>query len=197
MKNPINFSAISDIAGTVIQGVRKTVPKVLNQQQHSDCPCPPEQECPPQCILCIKHTAHSGEIIYIPFKIKNTHSTTKTYRIGHRPLINEFGDYAQEQPSLSKPSVTLSPQQIEVITMRINLSGFSVGSTYQMQIVIRENKYNQNICFTLKIADFSDAPIAEPWCEDSIYPKFLDWYTHFTCPSRKKEGSISFIKSPE
>lgn len=188
MNNPINISAIRDTATTVLRKISENVPKMLQREHSSDCGCgccPPKQHCPPHCILSIHRTAYAGERIIVPFKIKNTHSTTHTYMIGHWPLMDESGNTAPQQPVLSKTSVTLAPNQVELVFMTIDLISFKTGQTYNMEIVLREEKFNQNICFSLFMGDSRDVPVAKPWDEHIVYPKFLDWQTHFTCPGGK------------
>src|SRR5690606_19062477 len=50
------------------------------KSHHKSVPCcPPEQECPPHCLLEIDWEAHIGEVIIVPFGVKNHCGQEKTY----------------------------------------------------------------------------------------------------------------------
>jgi hypothetical protein len=69
--------------------------------------------------------------------------------------------------------------------MTVDLQNYSTGTTYQTDIVIREKKYNQNICFTLCVTGTCDVPTAYPWDEDEAAKrKWLGWKRHFMCPPK-------------
>jgi hypothetical protein len=149
-------------------------------QESKEC-CPPEQKCPPHCILAISRHAYTGEVIVVPFKVKNTCQVTKTYRIGVRELKNIDGSMAPKQPVLNKQIVTLDPGQSELVLMYVDLRNFPAGNSYTAEIVIREKNYNQNICFDLTVDGFGDAPVAEPLDEKKYRLKWQSWRSHFYC----------------
>ena len=153
----------------------------------SNC-CPPVTECPPQCIASISREARSDERIIVPFLIKNTCSTQKTYRVGVRELKNLDGQLAPNQLFLNKTAVTLAPGARENILMSLDLSNFSNGSTYEAEIVIREKEINQNICFTLYVNDHTPMTVS-PYNENQYKQKWLNWHSHFYCdPPKYRDG---------
>jgi hypothetical protein len=155
----------------------------MNYGDSCDC-CPPTDCCPPHCLAKINRTAMSGERILVPITIKNDCSTAKTYRIGVRELIDENGNNAPNQPQLNKTSVTLQPNQSEVILMKIDLDKFNNGSTYNAEIVLREKEINQNICFTLNVNNAS-GNLVSPKSEKSYHQKWQSWKSHFYCEPKK------------
>lgn len=158
----------------------------LQTKKSSNC-CPPEQKCPPQGIASISRQAAAEERIMVPFNIKNTCSTTKTYRVGVRELVGNDGEVAPTQPVLNKTSVTLEPGRSERIMMTLELRGFSPGSIYVSEIVLREREINQNICFTLHVDNSSVAEVT-PYDEKEYKQKWLKWQSHFYCDPPKNSS---------
>jgi len=146
--------------------------------------CVPENTCPPHCLTSIQRCAMQGERIVVPFYIKNTCSQAKTYRIGVRELKNEDGQLAPAQPQLNKQLVTLEPRRSERILMTIDLEKFITGSVYTTEIVLREREINQNICFTLTIAD-CNATVAAPQDEQKYRLRWQSWQSHYYCEPPK------------
>jgi len=149
--------------------------------------CPPEEECPPHCLLQITREAAAGERIVVPFLVKNRCNTAKHYRIGVRELRNIDGAMAPSQPVLNKNAVTLDPGQSELVSMSIELGNFQNGNTYQAEIVIREKEINQNICFKLVVGN-AGAPVAQPLDEKKYTLHWQSWRSHFYCESPQKRG---------
>jgi len=149
-------------------------------QTETEC-CPPKQKCPPQCIMEISRNAYPGEIIVVPFVVKNTCQSHKTYRVGIRELKNIDGTLAPTQPLLDKQLVNLDPGQSELVKMYLDLRNFSSGQSFSTDIVIREKEYNQNICFRLSTKGYGDAPVAEPMDEKKYKLKWQSWRSHFYC----------------
>jgi hypothetical protein len=152
--------------------------------QHVPC-CPPEQPCPPMCILEIHRRAHAGEIVLVPFRIRNTTGTVRRYHVGLRRLENEHGQPAPTQPTLDKLVVDINPNQSILLEMRLDLthSGYAPGQSFEAMIVVREKKYNQNICFRLDIDPrrSADVPVAEP-CDEKLFDRrFVSWHHHYYC----------------
>jgi hypothetical protein len=150
---------------------------------NNDCDCcPPKNECPPHCIASITRTAMSGERILVPFLIKNSCSQTKTYRIGVRELVEQSNNQpAPFQPDLNKMSVTLAPNQSEEVIMAIDLMHFHTGLTYTTELVVREKEINQNICFTLIVANPTGIVTATPKDEKSYRMRWQSWKDHYYC----------------
>lgn len=158
-----------------------TVLKFPTLNNDCDC-CPPKNECPPHCIASITRTAMSGERIIVPFLIKNTCSQTKTYRVGIRDLVDQANNQpAPSQPQLNKNYVTLQPNQTEEVLMTIDLMQFNTGSTYTAEIVVREKEINQNICFTLIVANSKNIVTATPKDEKSYRLRWQSWKDHYYC----------------
>ncbi len=147
--------------------------------------CPPEEECPPHCLLQIRREAAAGERIIVPFLVKNKFNGTKQYKIGVRELKNIDGSAAPSQPVLNKNEVTLDPGQSELVSIAIDLANFQNGTTYQAEIVIRENAINQNICFKLVLGN-AGAPVAQPLDEKKYTLHWQNWRSHFYCESPQK-----------
>src|SRR6266550_5644293 len=65
----------------------------LGLGKRDDCcdACPPKCDCPPHCLISIKREAYHGEIIVVPFKVKNTLQAAKQYKIGVRPFYDDNG----------------------------------------------------------------------------------------------------------
>lgn len=170
-----NFSSLSK---AVLENVNSfTIPQF--KIQNTDC-CAPKKECPPHCLATISRTAMAGERIIVPFTIKNNCNSEKTYRVGVRDLKDIDGKPAPQQPVLNKASVTLGAGEQERVLMMIDLGKFSEGKTYNTEIVLREKEYNQNICFTLEIADGTDIVVA-PIDEKKYRMKWQSWKDHFYC----------------
>lgn len=142
--------------------------------------CPPEEECPPHCLLQITRNASAGERIIVPFLVKNKCNTTKQYRIGVRDLKNMDGVMAPAQPVLNKREVTLDAGQSEMVLMSVDLGNFQNGNKYTAEMVIREKDINQNICFTLVVGN-SEAPVAAPVDEKKYALHWQSWRSHFYC----------------
>ena len=117
-----------------------------------------------------------------PFLIKNTCSQTKTYRVGVRDLVDQANNQpAPSQPQLNKNSVTLAPNQSEQVLMSLDLMQFNTGSTYTAEIVVREKEINQNICFTLIVANPVDIVTATPKDEKCYNMRWQSWKDHYYC----------------
>ena len=151
--------------------------------------CPPRYECPPRCLLSINRTAKPGERIIVTFNVKNQHLSVRQYKIGIRPLVDDQGQIAPSQPLLDTRLIELQPGQSRMITMIVELTNFKAGQNYQTDIVVREDKFNQNICFALCISDSCNTPTAYPWDERIAYNKWLGWQRHFMCTPHDKEVS--------
>lgn len=151
----------------------------------SDC-CPPKRECPPHCIASIYRCAMPQERIIVPFQVKNNCSTTKTYQVGVRDLLDQDGNPAPAQPVLNKQTVTLDPGRTERVLMMVDLAQFKLGSTYTAEIVLREKNINQNICFTLEVKDDNPVVTAEPRDEQKIQMHWQSWQSHYYCEPQKK-----------
>lgn len=177
-----SLKAYSQLLNSGIENLSQIKLPSLN----NDCDtCPPKEECPPKFIGKLYRQAMQGERIIIPFIVQNSCSDYKTYRIGIRELKNLDGDLAPTQPVLNKNLVTLPPNASERVLLGVNLAQFTNG-TYQAEIVIRENLYNQNILLTLDVEDY-DAPIFSPYSEKKYQLKWQSWKSHFYCekPIRK------------
>jgi len=148
--------------------------------------CPPKQKCPPKFLAIINREAFKGERITVPFKIFNKTGITRNYRIGLRPLKEDNGNSAPSQPVLNKHSVTLDPGQSELVIMVIDLLNFETGHQYKTNIVVREDKINQNILFNLNVLPYINISQAEPWDENRIRSNFSGWQSHFYCDSTKQ-----------
>ena len=169
------FTELQDILGTGIGQVKK-----------NDCDaCPPECDCPPQCILSISRDANPREIIIVPFKVKNTLQSAKVYRVGVRPFYDNDGNLLPNQPTLNKSELNLQPGQSILVEMKIDLTtGYVAGNSYSTEIVIREKDVNQNICFTLNIISNAFIPEAHPLNEQNYLTHFQDWKSHYYCDTR-------------
>jgi len=168
------FTEMQNVFGTGISSAK------------NDCgACPPICDCPPQCILSINRDANPGEIIVVPFKVKNTLQSAKLYRVGVRPVYDDDGNLLANQPTLNKSELNLQPGQSILVEMKIDVtSGYVAGNTYSTEIVIREKEINQNICFTLNITANTFIPEAHPLNEQTYLTHFQDWRSHYYCDTR-------------
>lgn len=170
-----NFTSLS-------QSVLSSAPAAINipkfKLQSDDC-CAPKNECPPHCLHQIHRTAMVGERILIPFIVKNGCSSAKTYRIGVRELKDLDGQMAPDQPLVNKASVSLAGGQQERVLLMIDLSKFA-EKTYQVEVVLREKDYNQNLCITLQVGS-SAAPVVIPVDEKKYRLRWQSWKDHFYC----------------
>ena len=156
----------------------------LNPPFNTDCDtCPPKEECPPKFIGRLYRSAMQNESIIVPFIINNGCSSPKTYRIGVRELKDIDGNMAPNQPKLNKNLVVLAPNGQERILIGLQLTNFQKG-TYEAEIVVRENEYNQNILLTVEVADVA-APVFTPLDEKKYQLKWQSWKTHFYCEPKK------------
>lgn len=168
-------------------GISNLAIPVMKTKSSSSC-CPPETECPPHCIANITRHASAGERIVVPFLVRNSCASEKTYRIGVRELKDEDGNVAPSQPNLNKKSVTLQPGNRERVLMTVDLESFKSGSVYSTEIVLREKDINQNICFSLVVEGSSDADEVSPYDEKKYKLKWQDWKSHYYCePSTERE----------
>ena len=145
--------------------------------------CPPDEQCPPACLLTISRTAHPGEIIMVPFRIHNASGETRKFRVGLRDMVDQHQNPAPSQPTLSRTEVTLPPMQSVLMTMRVDLTApaYDAGDELQTTIVIRERAFNQNICVEILLTPYSNVPEAVPWDEKDLSTHFLSWHHHFYC----------------
>jgi hypothetical protein len=156
------------------------------QASKNDCSaCPPECDCPPQCMLSITRDANPGETIIVSFKVKNTLQSAKIYMVGVRPFYDDNGNTLSSQPLLNKTQLNLQPGQSILVEMRLNLSDeYISGNNYSTEIVIREKDVNQNICFNLNVTSNNFIPEAHPLNEQSYFTHFQDWKSHYYCDTR-------------
>jgi hypothetical protein len=180
-----SFEAMNRIASDV--GLRNLNLPGMSEWE-SEC-CPPKQKCPPHCILEIFRNAYPGEVIVVPFMVKNTCQTYKTYKVGVRELKNINGSPAPTQPQLDKQQVSLAPGQSELVKMYLDVRTYNPGESFATEIVIREKEYNQNICFNLSMKGFGDAPVARPMDEKKYKLKWLSWRSHFYCEPRSDSNN--------
>ncbi len=154
--------------------------------------CPPEVVCPPECLITIARRAHAGEVVLVPFKVRNTTSKARQYKVGVRPLKDEHGNAAPSQPTVDKTNLQLEPHESTLVEMRLDLSqGYKAGQNFSTDVVVRENKYNQNICFTLHVEPYVNVPTAEPIDEARLDVHFVSWDKHFFCEPRRGRGDVS------
>ena len=152
-------------------------------QKKDDCcdACPPHCECPPHCLISITRNATVGEIIIVPFKVKNTLQTAKVYKVGVRPIYDNDGNAFPLQPVLNKTDLNLQPGQSILVEMRVIVGNGYTPGTYSTEIVIREKDVNQNICFTLNVTANTNIPEAHPRKEEDYFNHFQDWKSHYYC----------------
>lgn len=193
-----NFNRYADFYNQMVNqsinsGLRfmETMSDTLTGAKRSDncgC-CPPNCDCPPQCLLTISKNAYPGERVVVPFVIKNTCNTAKTYRVGVRPLMDQFGEPASLAVQLDKEQVTLNPGQSVTVLMTIDLANEQrTGISFQTDIVLREAEVNQNICFTLHLKAYSHIPVAKPMDESHYLNRFQSWQSHYYCEKPKRNG---------
>lgn len=144
--------------------------------------CPPEPSCPPKCLAKIHREASPGEIIVVPFRIKNACGRARIYQVNVRPLVDEQGKEAPSQPTLDRNEVHLEPDQSITLRMTLNLQqGFTKGESYTTNIVIREEKINQNVCFSLTMATTEKSIEVCPLDENQYLMRWSSWQDHFYC----------------
>ncbi len=175
-----NNTGFSD---TLTQLSRNTLNPMKSMFNSGNC-CPPEQTCPPHCIATMERQAMAGETIIVPFLIRNSCASARTYRIGARELVDTDNKPAPNQPELNKASVTLQPKGSERVLMKLDLANFQNGS-YTAEIVVREKEINQNICFTLIVRDHQPS-VAEPGEENQYKLKWQSWKSHYYCEPPQK-----------
>jgi hypothetical protein len=157
--------------------------------------CPPRDNCPPRCLQTIIRHAKPGETIIVPFKIRNNSNIAKTYLLGVREILNPEGT-AVVQPTVDKVKIEVQPGMAVAAEMKIELNDkFKSGSVYETDIVIRENRHNQNICFKLCIDADTDIPEAIPYDEKEIDTHFHRWYYHYYCGDEKRPNTL--VINPE
>lgn len=184
------FETASNVNASILDGNVPSLDLSSFQKKKSNC-CPPVDECPPHCIATFSREARSNERIIVPFLVKNTCATQKTYRVGVRELADNNGQPAPNQPRLNKTSVTLEPGRSESVLMGIDLANFNEG-TYVAEIVLREKDINQNICFTLHVTNTIPITVS-PFNEKQYKQKWLNWQSHFYCDPPKTKNSDNVI----
>lgn len=156
--------------------------------------CPPEQDCPPHCLTTISRTVHTGEVVMIPFYLKNPCNQPKTYRIGLRPLLDPEGETYENVLQLDKTSVTMQPGQAVVVRVRADLTrGLQTGKCYTAEIVVREKEVNQNICLRLCVDDYQDLPTVHLREESDYLQHFQSWEHHFYCEPKGRRSRVQPI----
>jgi hypothetical protein len=157
--------------------------------------CPPQDNCPPRCLLTITRHGNIGETIMVPFKVRNLSNYVKTYRLGVRWLTDEHGQNVI-QPTLDKLEIEVQPGMAVMAEMMVNISeNLERGAVYETEIVIRERRHNQNICFKLYVNPVSEVPEAAPYDEREIDTHFHRWYYHYYCtPPYERDMNISELK---
>jgi len=157
--------------------------------------CPPQDNCPPRCLLTITRHGNIGETIIVPFKVRNLSNYVKKYQLGVRWLTDEDGQNVS-QPSLDKLEIEVQPGMAVMAEMMVYISeNLKVGSVYETEIVIRERRHNQNICFKLYVNPISEVPEAAPYDEREIDTHFHRWYYHYYCtPPYKREVNLAELK---
>jgi len=147
--------------------------------------CPPQDNCPPRRLLTIERHCNRGEVIIVPFRVRNATNSPKTYHLGVREITDKDGT-AIAQPTLGKVELTVQPGLSAVAEMRVVLNNnFVSGSLYETDIVIRERKHNQNICFRLYVNPDMEIPEVSPFDERVIDTHFHRWYHHYYCENAK------------
>lgn len=193
-KVPSIFGAYTDFMSRMVQENLKMASeayaKLPNYSTYSpskaqnDC-CPPRKECPPRCLAELRREACPGEVIVVPFTIKNKCNATKNYRVGIRPLVDQNGNQAPSQPSLNVDAVHLEPGQSITVLMTVNLmQGFVAGNDYSTDIVVREQEVNQNICFKLRVKPCTDGVEVFPLDEREYFMHWQSWQDHFYCEQK-------------
>jgi len=161
-----------------------------NQGRKVPC-CPPEHECPPHCLTTISRTVHSGEVVMIPFYLKNPCNHPKTYRIGLRPLVDPEGETYEDVLQIDKNTVSLQPGQAVAVRIRADLTrGLQTGICYTAEIVVREKEVNQNICLQLCVDDYQDLPVVHLREESDYLRHFQSWENHFYCEPGTRRGRL-------
>ena len=155
--------------------------------------CPPQDNCPPRCLATITRYANAGEVIIVPFRVRNTSGKIKTYHLGVRAIIDQDGNTVA-QPTLNKLVLEVQPGMSVLAEMKVVINDqFKPGSLYETDIVIRESRHNQNICFRLYINPEADIPEAAPYDESDIDTHFHRWYYHYYCQNER--GNISPVRT--
>jgi hypothetical protein len=89
---------------------------------------------------------------------------------------------------LSDTTIVVQPGKTVMVDFLIYVPpAFPAGSRYETDIVLLENRNNQNICFTLIIEGKCCAPVASPLDEKYLNMKFHRWHHHFYCTPQQKE----------
>lgn len=158
--------------------------------------CPPTETCPPYCLIEITRRAHPGEMILVPFRVRNASGQPKTYHFGVRPMVDEHQNPAPSQPTLDKLSATINPHQAVLVEMKLDLraGGYQAGQQYEATIVVREKEINQNICFRLLLDPFTGVPEATPLDEQELKTHFVSWHYHFYCD--EQPARVTFTQPP-
>lgn len=194
------LKAAQNFAGAFDQAMRDNLKTMENlgtfgktgSYEKTDCcepsgVCPPDPTCPPHCLAEIKKTACPGERIIVPFNVKNDCGHRRIYRIGVRPLVNGQGQTAPMQPWLDRTELQLEPGQSGTVRMTVDLQeGFQVGECYSAEIVIRESKFNQNICFRLCVENCHPDVEVRPLDERKYFMRWQPWQDHFYCEIKPK-----------
>lgn len=168
-----------------------SIGKPASTKHPSNCQCgccPPDCDCPPQCLLQLNRCAYPGETVVVPFSVRNTTGVARIYKVGVRNLHDQQGNIAPSQVSVNKDMISLQPGQALTLLAEVNLQQFQVG-IYETDIVLREKDVNQNICFRLEVLPFPDAPEARPWDENKLLTHFQSWQSHYYCTPKKQPDS--------
>jgi hypothetical protein len=161
--------------------------------------CPPEDLCLPRCLLRITRSARVGEVIIVPFRIRNTGNTERRYKLGVRPFLDENGAEVG-QATLDSIEATVPAGGAVRREMRIQVNrNYKAGEVYETDIVIRERSYNQNICFRLTVSSAGDVPEVTLYDERDLGLHFHRWYHHYYCarPALKDDVRFEVLENAE
>ena len=198
---PSFYDSYTDFMGKILQGNLKIardlyqapMDAAFSSQKEATC-CPPQKTCPPRCLAELHRQACPGERIVVPFTVRNKCGSPRDYQVGMRPLLDQHGNQAATQPTLSLSSLHLEPGQAITVMMTLDLAqGFHPGDIYSMDIVIREKDINQNICFILRIKACSEGVEVCPLDEREYTHHWHGWQDHFYC-EQKPDNSYSRTK---
>src|SRR5690606_8711622 len=87
------FNSMSNLNKTLFETGIPAIQLPQFKFRSEDC-CAPKSSCPPHCLTSITRHATEGERIIVPFMVKNTCATAKTFKVGVRELKDADGKMA-------------------------------------------------------------------------------------------------------
>jgi hypothetical protein len=170
------------------QGSRTTA-DVLRRLRATGVCATPKDLCDDPCVGTIVRTAHVGERIRIPIRVRNRSRKARRYRFAPQPLRSASGD-SPPGFSLAPTELTLAPAQMGMVVATVDLAqGYQAGTDYRSHVFVSSEGCDQQyFCVTVRTLSDDAGPAVELTCPCRPKSRRVHWYHHFYCdPPEKRD----------